>query len=274
MKTGRVSRTALKVAANLVTLSQQPGWSARLPEGLAELTERLVLAAGVFGFGPLAMRLFKKQWVYTLTKSLWPGGLEWLSELGERKIFMNNQVLAAIDDGAMQVLMLGAGFDTLCLRLAPRLPALRFIEVDHPATSSAKAKGVAQQGPPENMTLIAADLGDAPLSKVMTGCNAWDSDARSVVVAEGLLMYLTRDDVAGLCRETATCTARGSRLAFSHFNHLPRFLSAGANLAGEPWLSASKTADLQEYIGPAWHVITTREAEYLEGFAVAENVRS
>lgn len=279
MKTGKVSETALRVAVSLVTLNQQPGWSARLPEGLAELTERLVLAAGVFGFGPLTMRLSKKQWAYTFGQSLIPGLHEWF---GERKIFMNDQVLATIEAGATQVLVLGAGFDTLCLRLAPRLPEVRFFEVDHPATSSAKAKGVAQQGQPENMTLIAADLSDVPLSKVMTGCDAWDSDAHSVVVAEGLLMFLTRDHVAGLFRETATCTAPGSRLAFSHLIDLGRhriwhrIVNAKLKQIGEPHLSASKTADLQEYIGPAWSVIATREAEserHLEGIAVAESIR-
>ena len=275
MRTRKVSETALSVAASLVTLNQQPGWSARLPEGLAELTERVVLAAGVFKYGPFAMRVSKKQWVYALKEFLVPGGHE---GVGERKIFMNNQVLAAIEAGATQVLVLGAGFDTLCLRLAPRLPDVRFFELDHPATSSAKAKGVAQQGQPENMMLIAADLGDVPLSNVMTGCDAWDSDARSVVVVEGVLMYLTRDHVASLFREAATCTAPGSRLAFSYLNDLERyrFLNAMLKLKGEPWLSASKTEGLQEYIGPVWSVIATREGEserHLESYAVAESER-
>ena len=92
-------------------------------------------------------------------------------------------------------------------------------------------------------------------------------------------MFLTRDDVAGLFRETATCTAPGSRLAFSHVIDLGRhrFVKAILKLKGEPLLSASKTADLQGYIGPAWSVIATRKAEserQLEGFAVAESVRS
>ena len=65
---------------------------------------------------------------------------------GYRKIFVQAQVEAAIEHGRRQVVFTGAGFDTLCLRLAPQYPNGRFIELDHPATSAAKAKGIALEG--------------------------------------------------------------------------------------------------------------------------------
>jgi methyltransferase (TIGR00027 family) len=277
VKTGRVSHTALKVAASLVALDRKPGWNERLPERLAELTERLVLAAGVFGYGPFALRLSKQGWVvrlYSLSEARMPGSFD---GLGERKIFINDQALAAIDTGARQVLVLGAGFDTLCLRLAPRFPDLSFFEVDHPSTSAAKARGVEREGQPENMTLVAADLGEVSLSRVMAGCRSWDPEARSIVVAEGLLMYLSREDVKGLFAEVRSCTPPGSRLAFSYLNDHGRYRLGNAmlKLIGEPWLSSSKSEDLQGYIGPGWTVIATWDGEkkrQLEGFAVAESV--
>ena len=67
MKTGRVSQTALKVGLLLITLNEKAGWKARLPEGLVELTERLILAAGVFGYGPTMISMNKKPWVVRLS---------------------------------------------------------------------------------------------------------------------------------------------------------------------------------------------------------------
>ena len=46
----------------------------------------------------------------------------------------------SIDEGAKQVVILGAGFDTLAWRLSEKFESIRFIEVDHPATSKEKKR--------------------------------------------------------------------------------------------------------------------------------------
>jgi methyltransferase (TIGR00027 family) len=277
MKSGRVSQTALKVGLIMITLNEKAGWKPRLPEGLVELTERLILATDVFGYGPRMISVSKKPWVIRLSnyfETKMPGAFE---GIGERKIFMNEQVLAAIEVGATQVLVVGAGFDTLCLRLAPQFPHIQFFEVDHPATSAAKAKGVAQEGQPENMTLLAADLNKTPLSILMKETERWDTGAQSAVVAEGLLLYLEEEEVLELFREVAACTGPGTRIAFSHGVAVEEhwFANAMLRVIGEPWLSSCASADLPEYIGPGWSVIAMREARSkrdLEGFAVAQKL--
>ncbi len=275
MKSGRVSQTALKVGLLMITLNEKAGWKDRLPEGLVELTERLILAAGVLGYGPRMISVNKNPWVvrfsdYFETKI--PGVFE---GIGERKIFMNEQVLAAIEAGASQVLVLGAGFDTLCLRLAPKFPHAQFFEVDHPATSAAKAKGVAQEGQPENMVLLAADLNETRLSVVMKVAESWDTRAQTIVVAEGLFIYLEKEEVLEVFREVAVSTGSGTRVVFSHGITVEehRFANALLRVTGEPWLSWCVSADLPEYVGPGWLVIATRELRTrrdIEGFAVAE----
>jgi len=121
MKQGRISQTALKVANSLITLNVKDDWAERLPAGLVELSERLLLASGSPGYGPWVMEMSKKPWmirVWQLQDALLiPGQFE---GFGHRKIFMQEQVEAAIKQGARQVLLVGAGFDTLCLRLAPQ----------------------------------------------------------------------------------------------------------------------------------------------------------
>jgi len=231
----------------------------------------------VFGYGPAMISVNKKPWVVRLSdyfETKMPGVFE---GIGERKIFMNEQVLAAIEAGATQVLVLGAGFDTLCLRLAPQFPHVQFFEVDHPATSTAKAKGVAQQGKPENMTLLAADLNQTRLSELMNEAELWDTSARSIVVAEGLFIYLEEESVLEVFREIAACTGPDTRVSFSHGITVAkyRFANALLRMLGEPWLSSCASADLPEYIGPGWSVIAMLEARSkrdLEGFAVAEKL--
>lgn len=275
MKQGRISQTALKVALGLITLSVKDDWSQRLPPDLVEITERLLLASGSPGYGPGLMRMSKQRWmirVYQFQDRMMPGQWE---GFGHRKVFMNQQVEAAIEQGARQVLVLGAGFDTLCLRLAPKYPEVRFVEIDHPSTSVAKARGIEKVGQPENMIQIAADLGERSLPKVLSEDGHWDASQRSVIVAEGLFQYLTDEEVRGLLTDAAVCTSPGSRIAFSHA--IPgdrKLLSALVRLISEPWKSEVRSEDLPSYIdGTGWAMISDvdDDAEHgVERYGVAE----
>jgi len=188
---------------------------------------------------------------------------------------VNQQVEAAIEQGARQVMVVGAGFDPLCLRLAPRHPHVQFFEIDHPATSAAKAKGIALEGQPTNMSQIAADLGERPLSKVLSGGGRWETSLPSVLVAEGVFQYLTDEEVRGLLVEAAACTPPGSRFVFTHA--IPgdrRMVSVLLGLIGEPWKSAVRSEDLTDYVeGTGWTMISdvdTDAAHGAERYAVAE----
>ena len=275
MKQGRISQTALKVALALVTLSVKDDWAQRLPLGLVEASERLLLASGSPGYGPRLMRASKQPWmirVYQVQDLLMPGQFE---GFGHRKIFTQQKVEAAIEQGARQVLVVGAGFDTLCLRLAPQYSAVQFFEVDHPATSAAKARGVTLEGRPANMIQIAADLGEQALPKVLSEDGRWQTSLPSVLVAEGLCQYLSDDEVRGLLRDAASCTSPGSQFVFTHA--IPgkrRLLSILTRLIAEPWKSAVRSEDLPEYVeGTGWTMISdvdTDSAHGVERYAVAE----
>jgi len=275
VKQDRISQTALKVALGLVTLSIKDDWAGRLPTGLVELSERLLLASGAFGFGSRLMRASKKQWmvrVHEFQDRMMPG--QWQA-FGLRKIYIQQQVERAIEQGARQVLVLGAGFDTLCLRLAPQYGDVNFFEVDHPATSAAKGKGIAEVGRPENVFQIAADLGENSLSKVLSEDGRWQVSQPAMIVAEGLLQYLRDEDVRGLFREAAACSSQGSRIVFTHaIPHSRKLLPVMLWLTGEPWLSAVRNEELPGYVeGLGWTVISdvdTDVAHGLERYAVAE----
>lgn len=114
--------------------------------------------------------------------------------------------------GARQLLVIGAGFDALGPCMAARYPVLRVFEVDRPGTIAIRqhalsACGFGQPG----LALRGADLADASLADVLDGFRdpGFDRDAPTVAVAEGVLMYLPPDAVAGLWRGLrAHCAAR------------------------------------------------------------------
>lgn len=275
MKQGRISQTALKVALGLITLSIKDDWAKRLPAGLVEMSERLLIASGSPGYGPRMMHWSRQQWMlraYNMQEWLLPRQFE---GFGYRKIFVQQQVEAAIEHGVRQVLIVGAGFDTLCLRLAPQYPDLQFFEVDHPATSAAKRKGIEQEGKPANMTQIAADLGERPLSQVLAEEEHWQTDVPSVLVAEGLFQYLTDEEVRGLLKEAAASTGTGSRFVFTHA--LPgysKWVTILTNLISESWKSSVHSEDLPGYIeGTGWTMISEVDNDSTHGaerYAVVE----
>jgi hypothetical protein len=239
VKEGRISQTALKVALGLITLSIKDDWAERLPVGMVEASERLLLASGSPGYGPGLMRASKQGWmirVYQIQDRMMPGQWE---AFGHRKIFV------------------------------------RFFEVDHPATSAAKAKGVALEGQPPNMIQIAADLGEHSLSKVLAQESDWQDSQPSVLLAEGLLQYLSDEEVHGLLREAADCTPPGSRIIFTHA--IPderKLLQMILRVTGEPFRSAVASADLPAYIeGTGWTLLSEVDddpAHGIERYAVAE----
>ena len=125
------------------------------------------------------------------------------------------------------------------------------------------------------MIQVAADLGEHALSKVLSKDGRWQTSLPSVIVVEGLLQYLTDEEVRGLLVEAAACAPPGSRIAFTHA--IPgerKILSTLVRLIGEPWKSAVRSEDLPKYVeGTGWEVtsdVDTDSAHGLERYAVAE----
>jgi methyltransferase (TIGR00027 family) len=113
-----------------------------------------------------------------------------------RKRFIEHAVREQLAAGCEQVVVVGAGFDTLAVRLGTIFSGARFIEIDHPATQAVKHAALARGGAPANVDLLAADLARVELADVLAAASAFRPDAPSVFVIEGLLMYLREPEVA------------------------------------------------------------------------------
>ena len=230
----RPSFTALKVARGIVWMEEMPDFAALLPEGVATCARELLAAAGYHK--PWHARLFRMGWhrrlVHGAAGFLMPGQLE---VLGLRKRLMQDEVLEAIAGGATQVLVVGAGFDTLALRLAPAHPGVTFFEVDHPPTQHAKRAAAAKLGAlPANLRFVPADLSKTSLGEALGAEPSWSTGAESVVVAEGVLMYLTEPDVVDFFEAVRSVTGGTARIVFSHVHANAR---GKAHLGRLPWIT-------------------------------------
>ena len=256
MQSATPSRTARKVALNIVTLGSYQPVSSVLPPGIVDATAKLLVATGAVG--PGGVWFSKSQmavWIYLGFDWMMPGQFE---AFAHRKAFCERQVRKGIAKGARQVLVLGAGYDTLGWRLAPEFPDVTFFEIDQPATARLKAEGIKKMGYCVNLELIAADLGVQPLEEVLHTNGRWNPEACSVIVAEGLLMYLPPEAVGTLLTQYAVVSGAGSRMAFTFIGSTkagrpdagPRtgmvmwMLDAG----GEPWLWSVRPDELKPFL--------------------------
>jgi methyltransferase (TIGR00027 family) len=256
MRKDTPSKTARKVALNIVTLGAKPGMDKVLPPGIVEATAKLLLASGAVGATAIRWSRSRRMVsVYEAFDWMMPGQFE---AFGQRKAFCERQVREGIAGGATQVLVLGAGYDTMGWRLSPEFADVNFFEIDHPATAHLKAKGIEAMGQQDNLHLISEDLGKRKLVEVLEADDSWDSKMQTVIVAEGLLMYLPPEAVRDLFNQCTAIAGPGSRIAFT-------YIATGADsrpdagrwtglvlwilkVTGEPWLWSIQPEKLGQFL--------------------------
>ena len=256
MRKDKPSRTAYKVALNVVTLGAKPGMDRFLPPGTVQATEKLLIASGAAEARTVRWsRTQRMVAIYEAFDWMLPGQFE---AFAHRKAFCERQVRDGIGAGATQILVLGAGYDTMGWRLAPEFSGVNFFEIDHPATARLKAKGIDAMGQRDNLWLIAEDLGEQKLEDVLKTNELWDQRARTVIIAEGLVMYLHPEAVRGLFCQCAVIAGSGTRIAFS-------YIPTGADgrpdvgrwtglmlwlqkIIGEPWLWSIRPEELGPFL--------------------------
>ncbi|MEN0067670.1 MAG: class I SAM-dependent methyltransferase [Myxococcota bacterium] len=166
-----------------------------------------------------------------------------------RKRWMEQEVERAIANGATQLLVLGAGLDTLGLRLVRRHPSLRVGEVDHPASHKQKQQAV---GAESGLHLMACDFSHQRLTEVVGP--PFDPATPTVVVCEGVLPYLSRTETAALFEDLGgfesvtllfTFLARHSPTGRMPYGPFMRLFAA---FKGEPMRMQMSPDEMKEFV--------------------------
>ena len=186
--TGQPSATAQRVAAYRLGLERLP-----FPPGDPAADERLARdVAGALEFQP---------------------GERMARYLRARTEFFDRAVLDALARGTRQVLTVGAGYDGRALRYAA--PGVRWFEVDHPATQRDKRARLARlRIAAPHVTFAGFDLREAGLAAAL-GASGWQPGAASLMLCEGVTVYLAEEVLRMMLRELRAAAGAGSRLAVS-----------------------------------------------------------
>jgi methyltransferase (TIGR00027 family) len=248
------SNTALIVAAGLQLVRPSAAIAAVLPGEAIRRGDVLLRAAH-----PRMAGLLRKPWFRGLCHALERATLPGIClHFALRKRALRDYAHGQIAAGCSQVVVLGAGLDTLCLELKAAYPQLCCIEIDHPATQAGKRRAAGEGG--HGIEFIGADLAQRPLSEVLASCPAFRREAPTLFVAEGLLMYVPLAAVARLFAQMAAA-APGSRVAFTwmetmadgrpNFRQPSRLVDFWLRLRGEPLLSGMPREGLGRFLGDA-----------------------
>jgi methyltransferase (TIGR00027 family) len=229
MRPDRASRTAEHNALFRALETARPTGEQRMTDSLASTFVtgplRLVARAGTLpGLGDV---------VRTVIDRRWPGVR---ASVVARTWLIDGAVEAALADGAEQVVLLGAGYDSRAYRLACLHHAAVF-EVDHPATQAAKRAALGRTLPvlPPNVEFVPTDFQLDALGSAM-GAAGYDDRRPTLFVWEGVTNYLDAAAVDATFRWLASA-ADGSEAIFTYIDR--DVLDHPARYAGSAHLLAS-----------------------------------
>lgn len=196
-----------------VFLSRDARLGRLLPHGAAELSKRFLAACA-----PAKLRLISglsspgvRAVTAAVERALLPGIQ---LHYAVRKCFIEDAARKYVAGGGTQIVVVGAGLDTLASRLAPLYPDVEFIEIDHPATQGCKGQAVNPTRAP-NMTLQAADLRCTTVDVALDRVATFRPGTPTFFVLEGITMYLPQPAVAATLRSCAVAGGAGSRIAWT-----------------------------------------------------------
>jgi methyltransferase (TIGR00027 family) len=211
---GLPSRTSILTAAARALGSREPDASVRNPDWFAG---RLIGPAelALIADHPISRALDRDfQEAMNDTEVF---GFVWLMLVRTR--FIDEQMVRAIRNGATQVVILGAGFDTRAHRFPELFKDAAVIEVDYGATQEYKQRRVdaALGGAPANVAYAPIDFTRENLGEVLHRAG-FQPDRTTYYICEGVSMYVPEEGMKQTLRAIAAESAPGSTLLLEYIN--------------------------------------------------------
>ena len=168
---------------------------------------------------------------------------------------------AAVAGGARQLVILGAGLDARAWRMT-ELATSTVFEVDHPASQADMRRRVGDRPPvAARLEWVAVDLADQSLAPPLETAG-FDRREPSTWVWEGVVAYLTRQQVVRTLRQVGELAAPGSRLVVNYqarswvtsvlrgaMRGAGRLLQQQDPLRAEPWRSHWAPGQMAQALG-------------------------
>lgn len=212
MKDTEASATAQRVLQGLLFTATRPS-TAHLVSLDARHTAHRLMARLPGGLGRLKqLQGVSRYGLPILERALVPGiSLHYAL----RKRWIEERVRGALQEGMRTIVNLGAGMDTLLIRLAKRHQNLKFIEVDHPASQALKKSALQGEGLDDNFSLLSVDFSKETLSERLPENPLYEPEVSTLVIVEGVLAYLSEEETVRLFRSLRELFPRGLIVLFT-----------------------------------------------------------
>jgi methyltransferase (TIGR00027 family) len=176
-----------------------------------------------------------------------------------RHRFIDDHLLASLEGGAAQVVLLGAGYDARAYRFHEQLGDRPVFEVDLAATSRRKATIIERNRkrfPHANVQRVEIDFETDSLHERLIAAG-FHVDALTFVVWEGVIPYLTRNAIKATINALHDLCGDGSRLAMDCWflvdepgpmGSARRAAPGAIALIGEPVTFAMHPEDMPDFL--------------------------
>lgn len=140
-----------------------------------------------------------------------------------RTRYLDDAFCAAKRDGAGQLVVLGAGYDSRSFRLVGSGDGIRAYEVDFPATQDRKRSLLSTRLPDVSLShvrFIPTDFMTTSLESAMLSSD-YSADGKTFFIWEGVTCYLTESAVRQTFEFIARHSGSGSEVAFDYLHFMP-----------------------------------------------------
>jgi methyltransferase (TIGR00027 family) len=268
---GLPSKTAIYVAAARAVGSKDPDPQRRNPDYLAVKflgpRERAVLHAVLPEFQMDALDLDFDRAMQQLGEHL-P-----VAVMTYRTKRFDAALLDAVQNGATQVVVLGAGFDSRAYRFQSQLGNVRFIEVDLGPTQAYKKRRLGEivEVIPPNVSFVPMDFTKDNLLEQLRNAG-YSEQQKTFFLWEGVTYYLPESAVKETLDFVRDHSASASRIAFDYFGAKnPSINNPNHGYArwGEPLLFGFPNDSAREYVQQEGLVVLS-DTKGLEYICIAE----
>ena len=210
MRNDSPSDTAMLVARSILLAAEDVRLCRLVAPQEAEVVERILAVAGQKAWFEFALKHgWARRALFRLERAMVPGIV---AHYLARKRRIELAVREALASGIRQVVVAGAGFDTLAARLCQEFPSTLFLELDHPATQAVKRRALS---PAPNLQFHPVDLATEALAPALSASPDFSNTRSSIFIAEGLTMYLSAARVGALFRSLAELAGPAGRVIFT-----------------------------------------------------------
>lgn len=252
MKENQASSTAFTVMQGLLHIAQNPHYQHLVDNETVAIGQQILAASDE---GKKRLKQLKQPWFswsVKLREAIVLPGITLHYAL--RKRHVETTVLNAINSGITQIVTLGAGFDALSWRLHTRYPNVSFIEIDHPDTQKMKLAALANPQA-TNIHFLSVDFTRQTLLGELSALNAFDGSKATLFICEGVLMYLSQQDVDVLFNSIKQLCSAKVQFLFSTLepkhspnNTIPKILYRHLDKIGEPILWDLASENMANYL--------------------------